>query len=172
SDTFSTDLAADKWIKVAAKGADGLGVGDIVGPASSGAGNLPRFADTTGKLLEDSSVAISTDGTFAADSDAKVPTEKAVKTYADGLISALRDGVSASFDTLAEIASWIGTTGTAALKNTGTSGDAVPLLNAANTWGAPQTADGGTLTHNTGADFSTKQKWVATVDGSSFTIAN
>lgn len=34
--------------------------------------------------------------------------------------------------------------GTAAVKNTGTSGDAVPLLNAANTWSASQIIDNGT----------------------------
>lgn len=138
SGVFATDLAAGKWIKVAAKGADGLGVGDTVGPAGATAGHIATFADTTGKLLADGGVAVSADGTFASNSDAKLPTEKAVKTYADGLISALRNGVAAAYDTLAEIAAWIGTTGTAALKNIGTSGNVVPLLDGANTWSAKQ----------------------------------
>lgn len=64
-------------------GMDGAGSGDVVGPASSVAHRLAGFGDTTGKLLEDSGVATSTDGSLASNSDAKVPTEKAVKTYAD-----------------------------------------------------------------------------------------
>jgi len=40
SGTFSTDLAAGKWIKVAAKGADGTGTGDVVA-----ANNLSDLAD-------------------------------------------------------------------------------------------------------------------------------
>lgn len=68
--------------------------------------NLASWHDAT--TIKDAGVALSTDGTFAADSDAKVPTEKAVKTYADGLITALRNGVSAAFDTLAEVATDLG----------------------------------------------------------------
>lgn len=59
--------------------------GDVVGPASSVSGNITTFADTTGKLIQDSGKAHSTDGTFASNSDNKIPTEKAVKTYAVGL---------------------------------------------------------------------------------------
>lgn len=55
--------------------------GAVVGPTSSVAGNLPTFSGTTGKVLQDSAVAISTDGTMAANSNAKVPTEAAVRTY-------------------------------------------------------------------------------------------
>lgn len=39
-------------------------------------------------------------------------------------------------------------------------------------WTAPQRADKTALTHNTGANFSTKQNFTATVNGSAFTIAN
>lgn len=99
-------------------------------------GNLTKFSSATEIT---NAGAISTDGTFASNSDEKVPTEKAVKTYADGLITALRNGVSATYDTLKEVADWIATTGTAALKNTGTSGNTVPLLDGANTWSAKQT---------------------------------
>lgn len=42
----------------------------------------------------DSGVSISTDGTFAANSDLKVPTEKATKTYVDSLISSIVPGGS------------------------------------------------------------------------------
>jgi len=42
-------------------------------------GNLTK-QDETGNLV-DAGVAVSTDGTFASNSDAKIPTEKAIKTY-------------------------------------------------------------------------------------------
>jgi hypothetical protein len=57
--------------------------GAVIGPASSTSDNIPAFDGTTGKLLKDSGKAHSIDGTFAANSDNKIPTEKAVKTYAD-----------------------------------------------------------------------------------------
>ena len=61
--------------------------GAVTGPASSTSGNVPTFNGTSGKIIQDSGKAFSTDGTFAADSDAKVPTEKAVKTYVDNAVS-------------------------------------------------------------------------------------
>lgn len=57
--------------------------GAVIGPASSTSDNIPAFDGVTGKLLKDSGKAHSTDGTFAANSDNKIPTEKAAKTYAD-----------------------------------------------------------------------------------------
>lgn len=69
--------------RVGPQGAPAAGTGDFVGVASSGAGNIVTFGDTTGKLAADSGKALSTDGTLASNSDAKIPTEKAVKTYAD-----------------------------------------------------------------------------------------
>ncbi|WP_195930294.1 phage tail fiber domain-containing protein [Hyphomicrobium album] len=90
------------------RGAAGAGNGDVVGPGTSAAHRLAAFTDTTGALLEDSGVSVSADGTLAGDSDALVATQKATKTYVDTVIAALRAGVSASFDTLAEIATAIG----------------------------------------------------------------
>lgn len=55
--------------------------GAVVGPAVSVSGNLVTFSGTTGKVVQDSAVAISIDGTLASNSDAKIPTEKAVRTY-------------------------------------------------------------------------------------------
>jgi hypothetical protein len=55
--------------------------GAVVGPAASTAGDIVTFSGATGKVIQDSAVAISTDGTLAANSDAKVPTEKAIRTY-------------------------------------------------------------------------------------------
>ncbi len=43
---------ATVWDLVAAKGADGLGVGDVVGPASSVDGEITLFDGVTGKLLK------------------------------------------------------------------------------------------------------------------------
>jgi hypothetical protein len=57
--------------------------GNVVGPGSSTTGDIVIFADTTGKLLADSGIAFTTDGTLAANSDALIPTEKAIKTYVD-----------------------------------------------------------------------------------------
>lgn len=55
--------------------------GAMIGPASSTSGNLVSFNGTTGKVAQDAGVAVSIDGTFAANSDAKLSTEKAIKTY-------------------------------------------------------------------------------------------
>ena len=55
--------------------------GAVVGPASSTAGDLVTFSGTTGKVVQDSSVAISTDGTMATNNNTKVPTEGAIRTY-------------------------------------------------------------------------------------------
>jgi hypothetical protein len=45
-----------------------------------------------------------TDGTLAANSDSRVATQKAIVTYVAAAVSALTNGVSSAFDTLAEIA--------------------------------------------------------------------
>ncbi len=57
--------------------------GAVTGPASATSGNIPTYNGATGKIIQDSGVAISIDGTLASNSDAKTPTEKATKTYAD-----------------------------------------------------------------------------------------
>lgn len=55
--------------------------GAVVGPASSTAGDLVTFSGTTGKVVQDSAVSISTDGTLATNNNTKVPTEGAIRTY-------------------------------------------------------------------------------------------
>ena len=80
------------------------GSGGVGGPGSSTDGSIATFDGTSGNAIEDSGKAFSIDGTFTANSDAKVPTEKAVKTYVASAIDAVRDGVSSAYDTLAEIA--------------------------------------------------------------------
>lgn len=64
-------------------------VGAVTGPASSVSGQLASFNGTSGKLIQDSGLALDTDGTLTANSDAKVPSQKAVKTYAQPLDSDL-----------------------------------------------------------------------------------
>lgn len=55
--------------------------GAVTGPATSVSGNFSSFSGTTGKVVQDSGVAASIDGTMASNSDAKLPTEKATRTY-------------------------------------------------------------------------------------------
>ena len=76
------------WDVLASKGTDGLGAGDVVGPATATANAVALFDGTTGELLKDSVTTIDTDGTLAANSDTRLATQKAVKTYADALIAA------------------------------------------------------------------------------------
>lgn len=57
--------------------------GAVTGPASAVADRIATYNGTTGKIIKDGGAAISVDGTFGSNSDAKVPTEKAVKTYVD-----------------------------------------------------------------------------------------
>lgn len=63
--------------------AGGSGSGDVVGPGSATANALAQFDGVTGKLLKDSATTLDTDGTLATNSDARVATQKAVKTYVD-----------------------------------------------------------------------------------------
>ncbi len=57
--------------------------GAVTGPTTAVADNLASYNGTTGKVIKDSGVAVSTDGTLASNSNAKLPTEQAVKTYVD-----------------------------------------------------------------------------------------
>jgi hypothetical protein len=65
------------------------GTGDFVGPASSTTHNFVQFADGTGKEGEDGGLSRDTDGTLAANSDTKIPSQKAVKTYIDAKLAGL-----------------------------------------------------------------------------------
>jgi len=62
-------------------------VGAVSGPDSAIDNNIALFDNTTGKIIKDSGKNISIDGTFESNSDNKVPTEKAVKTYSDTKIA-------------------------------------------------------------------------------------
>lgn len=62
------------WVLVAAKGTDGTGTGDVVGPASAVANRLAAFDGTTGKLLKDSGLLLS---------------EVATETYVDDAVGSI-----------------------------------------------------------------------------------
>jgi hypothetical protein len=64
-----------------------LAGGNVVGPASAIDGHIVQFDGVTGKLLKDG-LALDIDGTLAANSDTRVASQKAVKTYADQIIAA------------------------------------------------------------------------------------
>lgn len=63
----------------------------ITGPGSSTNGNFSLFSGSLGAVLSDSGKAPSTDGTMASNSDAKIPTEKAVRTYVASAVVGLLD---------------------------------------------------------------------------------
>jgi len=111
--TGTTLFLSDDGTYKAPPGSTGPGTGDVVGPASAVDSNFAAFNTTTGKLIKDSGSKASdfataaqgakadtavqpaglsgyellankdTDGTLAANSDTKYPSQKAVKTYAD-----------------------------------------------------------------------------------------
>lgn len=58
--------------------------GNVVGPVSAADSDFCQFDGTTGKIIKDAGLSLTTDGTLVADSDSLVPSEKAVKTYVDG----------------------------------------------------------------------------------------
>lgn len=88
ADNSDVKVPTQKAVKTYADGlAITLGTGDVVGPASSVDGNIVLFSGVSGKIVKESSTAISTDGTFAGNSDVLIPTQKAVKTYADTKIA-------------------------------------------------------------------------------------
>lgn len=56
---------------------------DVIGPITSTDNYVVLWNGTNGTTLKNGTAQISIDGTFLADSDAKLPTEKAIKTYID-----------------------------------------------------------------------------------------
>lgn len=56
--------------------------GAVTGPASSTSGNFPTFSGTTGKIIQDSGLSLST-STSLGTSNVLIPSQNAVKVYAD-----------------------------------------------------------------------------------------
>jgi hypothetical protein len=59
--------------------------GAVIGPVSAVSGNFATYSGTSGKIIQDSLLALDTDGALTANSDLKIPSQKAVKTYAQPL---------------------------------------------------------------------------------------
>lgn len=76
--------------------------------ASTAATNAAASAVTAAASAASVTFTIDTDTTLAANSDVRVPSQKAIKTYTDGRFTSLAAGVSASLDTLAEIETALG----------------------------------------------------------------
>lgn len=98
--TNPSGVAGDPTISLAGT------VGDFSGPAIAVADDFVQFADPTGKLGKDGGLSRDIDGTFAANSDTKIPSQKAVKTYADAGDAAALASANAYTDTVANGRSW------------------------------------------------------------------
>lgn len=55
--------------------------GAVSGPASAVSTDFATFSGTSGKVIQDSGLSLDTDVTLAANSDTKIPSQKAVKAY-------------------------------------------------------------------------------------------
>ena len=90
-----------------------------------------------------------------------------------GPITSITDGFLVLWDaTNRKLKQGAGAPGTAALKNTGTSGNNVPVMNAKNAWSAPQLVTESALTTATAWDGDVVQNLTVTVSGANFDIAN
>lgn len=63
--------------------------GAVIGPASSVSGNLASFSGTSGKVVADSGLLVDNDAAMVANSATRIPTQAAVKAYAQPLDSEL-----------------------------------------------------------------------------------
>lgn len=79
-------------------------LGTYAGPAGPLSFGDSGFVSVAREKAPNFGSVIDTDGTLAANSDVKVASQKAVKTYVNAAIAGVLDGVSAAYDTLAEIA--------------------------------------------------------------------
>lgn len=59
--------------------------GAVVGPASAFANNFVSFSGTTGKVVQDSLISLDLDGALSANSANRIPSQSAVKAYAQPL---------------------------------------------------------------------------------------
>lgn len=65
-----------------------VGGGDVVGPGSAVNSNFAQFDTTTGKLIKDGGLSLDTDTALTANSNTRIASQAAVKSYADALIGA------------------------------------------------------------------------------------
>lgn len=59
--------------------------GAVTGPASAVSTDFATFSGTSGKIIQDSGITLDTDGTLTANSNVRIPSQAAVKTYAQPL---------------------------------------------------------------------------------------
>lgn len=85
-------------------GPPGPGSGDVVGPSSAVSGHFVMFDGATGKLVKDLPLALDTDGTLLANSDARVPSQKAVKTAIVSAVGGATWTRATEMDTTASLA--------------------------------------------------------------------
>lgn len=138
--------------------------GAVIGPASVTDSHFAQFDGTSGKLIK-GGLALDTDGTLAANSATRIPSQSAVKTYADTKIAgpaSVTDENPAVFDGttgklakqltytqfLAKLGAFTGDSGSGGVKGlvpAPASGDAAAakFLNAGGAWSVPS---GGGLT--------------------------
>jgi hypothetical protein len=87
------------------------GTGDVTGPASSVADRVVTFNGTTGKVIKDSGLAITTSTTLAGNSNTNIPTEAAVKAYVDSKPTGSGDVTGPASSVVDNLASFNATTG-------------------------------------------------------------
>lgn len=63
--------------------------GAVTGPASSVSTDFATFSGTSGKVIQDSGITLDTDAALAANSNVRIPSQAAVKSYAQPLDSDL-----------------------------------------------------------------------------------
>lgn len=73
SGTFSTDLAAGKWLLIARKGIDGAGTGNVNPSGTIAAGAVAVFADSSGTTIVDGGKPGVANGFATLDATGKVP---------------------------------------------------------------------------------------------------
>ncbi len=66
------------------------GYGNVAGASSSTDNDFTQFSGTSGKLLKDGGLSLDTSSTLASNSDVKIPSQKAVKSYVDNAVLAQR----------------------------------------------------------------------------------
>jgi hypothetical protein len=119
----------------------------VAGPASATDSHFAQFDGATGKVLKDGGLSLDIDGSMAANSDSKVPSQKAVKTAIAQAIADLVSSSPTTLDTLNELAAALGNDANFAATMTTALGLKAPL-NSPGLTGTPTapTATAGTST--------------------------
>lgn len=127
--------------------------GAVTGPASAADANIAFFNGTTGKIVKDSGVSVSTDGTFAGNSDSLLPSQKAVKTYVTSAVAGVAGSPGGSTTQVqfndagafggSAALTWNKTSNILIVGSVATPGTVTSGTNSSNTQGATLTIKGG-----------------------------